>query len=67
MYEGSLKERIDNLKAAARGYMMMAMAMKEAGYEERCKAYLKSELDCWNKAEELEAQLESERVYLMVA
>ena len=50
----TLEEQIKTLKAAAEAYTVMAMAMKEAGYEDSCKAYLKSEVECFSKALELE-------------
>jgi len=62
-----MEDQIETLKAAARGYMMMAMAMKEAGYEESCKAYLKSELECFTMALEMEEQLEEINSYMMAA
>lgn len=63
----TLEEQIETLKASARGYMMMAMVLKEAGYEDSMKAYLKSEVECTVMALELEAQLEELNSYMMAA
>ena len=62
-----MEDQIEILKASARGYMMMAMAMREAGYEESCKAYLKSEVRCFSMALELEEKLEELNSYMMAA
>ena len=62
-----MEDQIEVLKAAARGYMMMAMAMKEAGYEESCKAYLKSEVACFAQALEIEEKLMELNSYMMAA
>ena len=46
---------------------MMAMAMRQAGYEESCQAYLKSEAQCFNKMLEIEEKLEEINNYMMAA
>lgn len=62
-----MEDQIEELRALARGYMMMAMAMRQAGYEESCQAYLKSEAQCFNKMLEIEEKLEEINNYMMAA
>lgn len=62
-----MEEQIEILKASARGYMMLAMALREAGYEESCEAHLKSEVECFVMALELEEQLFELNSYMMAA
>lgn len=61
------EEQIETLKAAARGYMMMAIEMQKAGYEESTRAYLASEAKCFALALELEERLEQLNSYMMAA
>jgi hypothetical protein len=65
--EANMLEQVLTLKAAARGYMMMAMVMREAGYEESCKAYLKSEAKCFSMALEIEDKLDELESYMLAA
>lgn len=58
MEDATLEEQIEILKAAARGYVLMAIIMKEAGYEDSFKACLKSEVECFSMALELEETLQ---------
>lgn len=54
----TMEQQHETLLAAARGYLMLAMALKEAGYEEGFVANMKREVECFNKALELQAKIE---------
>ena len=62
-----LEEQIEVLKASARGYMFMAMALRKTDYEDSIKTYLKEEVVCFAMALELEEQLEELNNYTMAA
>lgn len=67
MNEATMEEKIETLKAAARGYMMMAMAMDKAGYPDSRDMYFRSEVKCTALALELEEQLFELESYMMAA
>ena len=61
----TLEEQIEILKASARGYMMMALALENAGYD--AGHYFREEIKCFEMALELEVQLEELNNYMMAA
>ena len=53
----TLEEQIEILKNSARGYLMIAIVLKEAGCKSGFLANMKEEVRCFNKALELEETL----------
>ena len=54
----TMEQQHETLVNSARGYFMLAMALKEAGYEAGFLASMKSEAKCFALALELEEKIE---------